>query len=484
MFQDRENWATALLLQLLSDRRVDSVSTDQQLLNTKTTELGQLLLHLQCTPAHQRPSRAAALESSISRVVRDIAGIRIGAHAVHETPVSSPASADTHDVVAKQDMAVLASDARVSDELAQGSADNSECHGISDDRLRLSHKFSVQSEGLNTWVNEYFLKHEAAASRQVLQAAAEASSTGGGGWPLPAHIAFAGVAKPISTLRLAAFTGTRFFRSALFHPPRTPPDGAPYSHATQHTQHGALAASECEWGAAADIEVAEVAPATLGVLLRMLEGAAPGEVALRQAGEVLAAMDYCMAAPPMFPAVVAQLAPLVNELAPLEVVWLVARCFAHVPDDELQTSLGLLVDALPDTPAAARGGRPANQGTMWTPPSVHRGRDEHHSRRVAFNYAEPSQLAPMASGLDTDVAMDTRGLDDGEGSCERSRCEQPTRLGDACMTAAALAASQELSECVRGTKHTLLLLAVASMPRAPLWLRTGTLAAATLAGQL
>lgn len=135
-----------------------------------------------------------------------------------------------------------------------------------------------------------------------MQASEACSQCSDSGSPiLPCIVTFAEVDAPISTIRLAAFTGSRFFRSAL-----------------QHTAQ--LEDRECSISSGrAQVEVAEVSPDTLNVLLRVIEGSAPAELSLRQAGELIGAMEYCMACQPLMHMVLGSLEPLVQQLKPLEV---------------------------------------------------------------------------------------------------------------------------------------------------------------------
>lgn len=137
---------------------------------------------------------------------------------------------------------------------------------------------------------------------------------------LPSYVVFEGTSGPISTLRLATFTGTRFFRSifsqleassATTSAPR--PSRRRPSHRSDHPR---TCFRVSDWGNIMRLD--GMSPETLDVLLRLMEGAAPSRLTLQQAGEVFGALDYCLAQ--NLSAVVAYyLGPMIAALAPKEV---------------------------------------------------------------------------------------------------------------------------------------------------------------------
>lgn len=157
---------------------------------------------------------------------------------------------------------------------------------------------------------------------------------------LPSHCVFAGVGTPISTIRLAAFTGPRFFGNMIHHQ-------APTSTFTldPNTHEGELAAGnppqlahctsgECPQHPAATskplpgstpgtainyIEAAGIAPETMDVLLRVMEGDAPSELSVQRAGDVFEAMDYCLATPELFSEFSCYLQPMIIGVEPAQV---------------------------------------------------------------------------------------------------------------------------------------------------------------------
>lgn len=136
-----------MLLQLLSDtedRHSAPKSANHDLVQAKTTELGQLLLHLQCTPVHQRPSQAAAMQHRIFGIVRDIAGMQCG------TTCEQP----TADQNSKK-------------EDSEGRIDLDTYEWMDDDSLRMGDAFPILCEQLNDEVNQHFLKQESTATKQV-----------------------------------------------------------------------------------------------------------------------------------------------------------------------------------------------------------------------------------------------------------------------------------------------------------------------------
>lgn len=137
---------------------------------------------------------------------------------------------------------------------------------------------------------------------------------------LPSYVIFEGTSGPISTLRLATFTGTRFFRSifsqleassATTSAPR--PSRRRSSHRSDHPR---TCFRVSDWGNIMRLD--GMSPETLDVLLRLMEGAAPSRLTLQQAGEVFGALDYCLAQ--NLSAVVAYyLGPMIAALTPKEV---------------------------------------------------------------------------------------------------------------------------------------------------------------------
>lgn len=176
---------------------------------------------------------------------------------------------------------------------------------------------------------------------------------------LPSHCVFAGVAAPISTIRLAAFTGARFFGNMIHHPPPTskltldpnaregeaapgPPPQLAHCTSGERPQHPAAASQPLRTtssGAAVNcIEAAGIVPETMDVLLRVMEGAAPSELSVQRAGEVFEAMDYCLATPELFKEFAYYLQPMVVSLEPAQASILSSPPHHTQHDDLLCTS--------------------------------------------------------------------------------------------------------------------------------------------------
>lgn len=132
---------------------------------------------------------------------------------------------------------------------------------------------------------------------------------------------------PISTLRLATFTGTRFFRSIFTqleacapaptapasHPPQRPRPRRPASRST----HPRACFRVSDWGNKMRLD--GVSAQTLDLLLRLMEGKAPSRMTLAQAGEVFAALDYCLVQN-LSAVIVYYLGPMITALHPKEVL--------------------------------------------------------------------------------------------------------------------------------------------------------------------
>lgn len=147
---------------------------------------------------------------------------------------------------------------------------------------------------------------------------------------LPSYVIFDGTTGPISTLRLASFTGTRFFRSIFAQLQASPRQSAPH-HRPSHHQRSLRSSARAhagrpdacracfrvsDWGNRVRLDA--VSADTLDLLLRLMEGKAPARVTLRQACELFGALDYCLAQN-LAAAVVYYLGPLIMALTPKEV---------------------------------------------------------------------------------------------------------------------------------------------------------------------
>lgn len=167
---------------------------------------------------------------------------------------------------------------------------------------------------------------------------------------LPPVVSFRGVDGAVTIYRLAAFTGTRFFRSCAIH--NTPDPGAPGSplgrpdamrrRSTSSTgsHSGGLGRSAAAAAAARrssagspksrelpqppllpqmrEVDVHECEPATLGCLLQMVESRAVPAITLRQATQLFAAAQYCLAER-LQELLFDYLAPMLQELTAKEV---------------------------------------------------------------------------------------------------------------------------------------------------------------------
>lgn len=167
--QVSESWAGALLLQLLSDRtlgcrNVSPVGSSEYAIHDKTTELVQLVLHMRCMPVHDRPSQAALLESRVSRILRDIAGMNRSACPTH-VPTKGDNSATADAAGACADFAATQPQSGPELERVQDHANVS--RSSDDDSSQLSATFQVKPDGINSWSRNHFSQSEASASRKA-----------------------------------------------------------------------------------------------------------------------------------------------------------------------------------------------------------------------------------------------------------------------------------------------------------------------------
>lgn len=133
----------------------------------------------------------------------------------------------------------------------------------------------------------------------------------------------------------------------------------------------------------------------------------------------------------------------------MQMVWLLARCFSHGEEEMMFASADAILSA----------------------------------------YSGPS--APGVCGTRAEFVLQRSGLADATAllCADASTQAAPPRaarepVDAAGLQAAALAASRRLSQCSRGARYTLVLLAIADVNVAPLWLRVGAIAAACQAGTL
>lgn len=173
-----ENWASALLLHLLSDSSASQASSLGQAdaeVNNKTAELAQHLLQLQCTPPHDRPALASLLRPAIIASLDELAHIQPAA--AHD-PIHTAPTKTTVPLMSRETRQgprdVMSSGAETdssSDEL-HSPASMERVNAMADDvavthGLRLADSFTVESTYTNKWTNEYFLLNEPSAARAV-----------------------------------------------------------------------------------------------------------------------------------------------------------------------------------------------------------------------------------------------------------------------------------------------------------------------------
>lgn len=161
---------------------------------------------------------------------------------------------------------------------------------------------------------------------------------------LPSYVVFEDTSGPISTLRLATFTGTRFFRSIFTQLEASAPlTTAPASHPpprhrarkpASRSNHPRSCFRVSDWGNKMRLD--GVSAETLDLLLRLMEGKAPARMTLRQAGEVFGALDYCLVQN-LSAVIVYYLGPMITVLYPKEVLPppslcpLSSHCFPSLP---------------------------------------------------------------------------------------------------------------------------------------------------------
>lgn len=125
---------------------------------------------------------------------------------------------------------------------------------------------------------------------QVYEASRESSN------PIfPSHVVFAGVPDPISIVRLAAFTGPRFFGNLMYpHQPSTTDTSAtPNTTTTKEPLESSTVAPN-------EVQAAGISPQAMDRLLQVIAGTAPSDWTLQQAGDLLEAMDYCLVVPELY----------------------------------------------------------------------------------------------------------------------------------------------------------------------------------------
>lgn len=172
-----ENWASALLLHLLSDCSTSDdspLSTFEAEVNNRTAELAQLLLRLQCSPAHKRPALAAALRQEVTSSLDQLAQVQL--HNSEPGHRGAPMHDRAQKAVTRGDRQgrreATSSGVEMdssSDELPASlkgvrAADDDDAvsHG-----LRMTASFPVEANYTNKWMNEYFLLNEPSAARTV-----------------------------------------------------------------------------------------------------------------------------------------------------------------------------------------------------------------------------------------------------------------------------------------------------------------------------
>eukprot|EP00892_Ulva_mutabilis_P004346 jgi/Ulvmu1/2283/UM013_0130.1 len=435
-----ENWASALLLHLLSDSSGSQTSPQGQFdseVNKKTAALAQHLLQLQCTPAHSRPALAASLRPAIIASLDELAQIEAPSTqdgAFHGGPsrATNPMTRESGQVGYEVASSEAETDSS-SDELRSPASLN-RANAVEDDvaslhGLRLDESFPVEAMCTNKWTNDYFLLNEPSAARAIFEASTESDVL------LPSYVVFDGTSGPISTLRLASFTGSRFFRSIFSQLEAAPPRSASHANPSssrapssrRRAARSATAARACfrvsDWGNKMRLDA--VSADTLDVLLRLMEGRAPPRVTLRQACELFGALDYCLAQN-LAAVVVYYLGPLIMALSPKEVAWLLARSVPHVPEPEMaDRALEIIKSYGVGATAAMRPPPPSSPAA------------------AAAAHAEPESCG-------------------NEASCVH----------------AAIFAGRELARCGRGKPYTRALLKICWQEGAPRWLRVSALAAA------
>eukprot|EP00892_Ulva_mutabilis_P012225 jgi/Ulvmu1/9375/UM051_0002.1 len=216
--------------------------------------------------------------------------------------------------------------------------------------LRLEMLFPTDAAKVDVRARDIFLAEEEEAKEMVVAFMNETNLL------LPPVVTFRGVDGAVTIYRLAAFTGTRFFRSCAIHHSSDGPPGSPLgrpapadsrrrsssstgSHSGSLSRAAAAASGGRGSGSASpksrelpqppllpqmrEVDVHECEPATLGCLLQMVESRAVHAITLRQATQLFAAAQYCLAER-LQELLFDYLAPMVQELSAKEVVWLVA----------------------------------------------------------------------------------------------------------------------------------------------------------------
>lgn len=163
--QASDSWAGALLLQLLSGKTMACLNaspegSSEYSIHDKTTELVQLVLGLRCMPVHERPSQAARLESRISSILRDIAGMNC-ADPKHISTKHATVDADG----ACKDLAEMQPQSGHELEHVQGHSNVS--RSSNDDSSQLSATFHLRPDVINSWSRRHFSRNEASASRKA-----------------------------------------------------------------------------------------------------------------------------------------------------------------------------------------------------------------------------------------------------------------------------------------------------------------------------
>jgi hypothetical protein len=146
------------------------------------------------------------------------------------------------------------------------------------------------------WICEQLITFEAGTSSdmQVVEFMEESDTF------LPPVVRFNGIDTVVSISRLAAFTGVRFFRSCAIQ---------------------CLAGSSCGIvtpKTAQSVDVRECDPASLALLLQLIDGRAPKQVTLQQACDIFSVLEYCLAES-LFELIPSYLEPLMSRLTAKEV---------------------------------------------------------------------------------------------------------------------------------------------------------------------
>lgn len=177
IMQACENWASALLLHLLSDcsgNEASPLCPFEAEVNNRTAQLAQLLLQIQCTPAQRRPDLAAALRNEVMASLDQLSQVQLGNPQHGHRTFSGQTAAQKAAIYGAEQARREAMSSGVemdssSDELPaslQGTIASEEdaavVHG-----LRLAESFPVEANYTNQWMNEYFLLNEASASTTV-----------------------------------------------------------------------------------------------------------------------------------------------------------------------------------------------------------------------------------------------------------------------------------------------------------------------------